>query len=88
MSKNQQYSNTYLTAAKLKKGEHAFISEIVTTDSTKLQKLMSFGLVVGEEIEVIQKYPAIIISVGFTQVAVDERIASCIRVEKNMTHNI
>ncbi len=71
-----------LTVVDIKKGESALITEIETTDTSKLQKLMSFGLVVGEEIEVIQKYPAIVIAVGFTQVAVDDRIASCIRIKR------
>ena len=68
----------------LKVGEKAVIKEIQTNDASKLQKLMSFGLLPGAEVKIIKKYPAIVIEEGFTQIAVDDNIAEYIIIEKNI----
>lgn len=65
----------------MKKYEKAKIMHIRTEDATKLRKLMAFGIMPGLEISVLQKYPSVVIQVGFTQVALDDDIASEILVQ-------
>jgi ferrous iron transport protein A len=60
----------------LKTGEKATVVGIRTEDRVKLRKLTAFGILPGVGVKVIQKYPAIVIQVGYTQVALDEAIAS------------
>ena len=63
-------------------GDEAYIKEIQTKDASKLQKLMSFGLLPGAKIKVIKKYPAIVVEEGFSQIAIDENIAEYIIVQR------
>lgn len=60
----------------LKINEKARIIKINTDDLVKLRKLTAFGIMPGFDIVVIQRYPAFVLQIGFTQVALDEDIAS------------
>ncbi|MCX7746293.1 MAG: ferrous iron transport protein A [Clostridia bacterium] len=60
----------------LKVNEKARIVRINTQDTVKLRKLAAFGILPDTDIIVIQKYPAYVVQVGFTQVALDSDIAS------------
>lgn len=60
--------------------EKAEIHRIDTKDNTKIRKLTAFGIMPGAIVSVIQKYPAYVVQVGFTQVALDNDIASEIKV--------
>lgn len=71
--------NTNLTALKI--NESARIVRINTDNHLKLRKLTAFGILPGSDIMVIQKYPAYVVQVGFTQVALDSGIASEIIVD-------
>ncbi len=52
-----------------------------TTDEQKARKLMALGILPGMPLTVIQRYPAWVLKVGNTQVALDDDCASCITVE-------
>lgn len=67
----------------LKTNQTARISEIKTDDRLKLRKLTALGIMPGFDIMVLQKYPAVVVQVGFTQVALDKDIASEIIVAKD-----
>jgi Fe2+ transport system protein FeoA len=71
----------FVPLTKLKKNESACVVEIKTEDTPKIRKLAAFGLMPGSSVRVVQKYPAIIIQSGFTQLALDEDIAAEIMVE-------
>lgn len=71
----------FIPLTKLKKNESACVVEINTEDTPKIRKLAAFGLMPGSSVRVIQKYPAIIIQSGFTQLALDEDIAAEIMVK-------
>lgn len=64
----------------LKNGERARIVNINIDNDIKLRKLTALGIMPGFDIMVIQKFPAIVIQIGYTQVALDEEIASDIAV--------
>jgi len=71
----------FIPLTKLKKNESSCVVEIKTGDTPKIRKLAAFGLMPGSSVRVVQKYPAIIIQSGFTQLALDEDIAAEIMVE-------
>lgn len=66
----------------MKANERASIVRIATDDTVKLRKLTAFGIMPGFDLLLIQKFPAYVVQVGFTQVALDEDIASEIMVKK------
>jgi ferrous iron transport protein A len=68
--------NGEMSLVDLKSNESARIIKIGTNDMTKLRKMMAFGIMPGVEVTMIQKYPALVIQIGYTQVALDEAIAS------------
>lgn len=67
----------------LKAGEKATVVRIKTDDRQKLRKLTAFGIMPGASVNIIQKYPAVVIQIGFTQVALDDEIASEIIVSRD-----
>lgn len=71
----------FIPLTNVKKYESACVVEIKTNDIPKVRKLAAFGLMPGSIVKVIQKYPAIVIQSGFTQLALDDDIASEIMVE-------
>ncbi|MCX7923932.1 MAG: ferrous iron transport protein A [Clostridia bacterium] len=74
--------NNAIPLTLLKAKEKAKVVSLKTDDKFKVRKLTAFGIMPGVEISVIQKYPAVVIQVGFTQVALDDNIASQIIVSK------
>lgn len=79
---NYSSEMNHMPLTHLKSGEKASIVRIKTDNMVKLRKLTAFGIMPGFDVIVIQKYPAIVIQIGYTQVALDEDIASEIVVEK------
>lgn len=57
------------------------ISAIDTTDGEMLQKLVAIGALPEVPVEVLQRRPSYVLRMGHATFAVDEEIASCIRVE-------
>ena len=63
------------TLDKLKKGESAVVKRLITEDSKNLQKLLAMGILPGRIIRVLQRYPAYILEIDRTQVAMDKGLA-------------
>ena len=57
------------------------IYKIDTKDATRIRKLASLGIMPAADVIVIQKYPSILIQIGFTQIALDHNIAKSILVK-------
>ena len=65
----------------LKRGEKGMVIELDTGNDSILRKLMSMGIMPGAEVEVIQAYPCYVIQAGYTQVSIDNEIASAIIID-------
>ncbi|NIM45283.1 MAG: DtxR family iron (metal) dependent repressor [Nitrososphaeria archaeon] len=63
-------------------GQSGKIAYIHTRIRERLQKLMVMGVLPGESITLIQRFPSYIFQVGQTQIAVDEEIAESIYVRR------
>ncbi|WP_054871560.1 FeoA family protein [Caloranaerobacter sp. TR13] len=72
-----------IPAVKMKSGEEGIIAELDTDSKSILRKLMAMGILPGMKIKMIQTFPSYVFQVGYTQVAVDKRIASVILINKN-----
>jgi Fe2+ transport system protein FeoA len=72
--------NNSLQLTKMKKNQKGIISELNTEDKNILRKLMSMGILPGMTLRVIQAFPSYVFQVGYTQVALDNEIASVIKV--------
>jgi DtxR family Mn-dependent transcriptional regulator len=81
-NKDQSSSGEETRLDRLKKGETGMVSQLVTTDSKNLQKLLAMGIVPGRIIRVLQTYPAYILQIDRTQTAMDQELASRITVRK------
>ncbi len=63
----------------LKKGSKGIIKDI-GTDWEKSRKLLTLGIVPGEEFTLLQKYPVLLLKLGYSFVAVDEGLGEKIQV--------
>ncbi|UCG69542.1 MAG: FeoA domain-containing protein [Thermoplasmata archaeon] len=64
----------------IKPGQKGMVVYIQAEDHNMLKKLMAMGILPGRSITLIQKSPSYVFSIGRTQVAVDNEIASSIYV--------
>ncbi|MEI6512121.1 MAG: FeoA family protein [bacterium] len=60
-----------ITLNKLAKRKRATVVTINRHDGTHWRKLLAFGIVPGATLVVIQRFPAIVIRIGETEVALD-----------------
>ena len=67
--------------ATLHRGDTACIACIECACAARCERLMAYGLVQGQMIRVIQTSPAFVIRVDETELALDQEVALCIRVE-------
>jgi len=81
-NKDQSSSGEETRLDRLKKGETGMVSQLVTTDSKNLQKLLAMGIMPGRIIRVLQTYPAYVLQIDRTQTAMDQELASRITVRK------
>lgn len=82
LNDNKSVNKKYVNLTELETGEKARILKINTNDLTKMRKLTAFGIMPGLDIIMIQRYPAFVVQIGFTQVALDEDIASEIIIDR------
>lgn len=76
-SKNNSYgvdTNGICKLSELKLGQRATITKVEVNEKS-INKLGVFGIVPGEKIVVMQRFPAFIVRVGNTRVALDKDIA-------------
>lgn len=79
---------TELSVTALKTGERARIVAINSRDSVNTRKLTVFGLLPGTEIEVVQTFPAYVLKIDNTQLALDHEAAAGIIVVKSQRGRI
>lgn len=65
----------------LRRGEQAIIVGMPTA-TVHFRKLAAFGILPGMELKVLQVFPAYVLAVGNTRLALDEEIAKGIKVRK------
>ncbi len=65
---------------RLKVGQHAQIAYLESAASPRMQKLLAMGISPGRTLEVLQRWPVIIVRVENTQVALDHPVAEAISV--------
>jgi len=66
----------------LKAGERGEIAYLSASDASKMQKLMSMGVLPGSDLEVTRTFPSYIFKVGHSEFAVDQELAREIFVRK------
>lgn len=71
-----------LPIVKFKKGSKVRVLHLLLVGGDHLRKLTTFGILPGVEIEVLQIYPAYVLKIGYTQIALDYQIAKNIIVVK------
>ncbi len=69
----------------LKAGEEGEIAYLAANDSKKMQKLMSMGVLPGNQFELRQAYPSYVFRIGHSEFAVDSGLAREIFVRKSST---
>jgi DtxR family Mn-dependent transcriptional regulator/ferrous iron transport protein A len=45
------------------------------------QKLIALGVVPGARLKILQRFPAYVIQIDFTQIAIDHHLAKAVRVQ-------
>ena len=58
------------------------VVRLLPVNKVQLRKLTAFGILPGTEIEILQIYPAYVLKIGYTQIALDYEIAKNIIVMK------
>jgi Fe2+ transport system protein FeoA len=66
----------------LARGDKAQIVTIEPRQGNHLRKLAAFGLLPGVQVEVLQTFPVFVLQIDYTQLALDEEMASSIIVQK------
>ncbi|HWP30114.1 MAG TPA: FeoA family protein [Fimbriimonadales bacterium] len=70
-----------MTITELHKGEKARVLSLKHDHEGHWRKLAAFGILPGALLELRQKWPGLVISVGFSEIGLDEEIANLIEVE-------
>ncbi len=65
----------------LQPGQHARVESLDEENRDDLRKVLTLGILPGDEVELIRRSPSIVFAHGATQFALDARLAACIRVE-------
>jgi DtxR family Mn-dependent transcriptional regulator len=78
--KRQKAKKVIHPLSELKKDQKGEVIYLQTQDKNLLKKLMAMGVLPGRKIQLIQRSPSFVFSIGRTQVVVDREIASNIYV--------
>lgn len=62
-------------------GQHARVESLDEDNREDLRKVLTLGILPGDEVELIRRSPSIVFAHGATQFALDARLAARIRVE-------
>lgn len=73
-----------LTLADLHSGECARIGCLECPQAGRCERLMAYGLVQGQIVQIMQDTPAFVIRVDQTELALDERVARCIHIQERV----
>jgi DtxR family Mn-dependent transcriptional regulator len=74
-----------VSLTELKAGEEGEIAYLSADNSTKMQKLMSMGVLPGNQFVLRQAYPSYVFRIGYSEFAVDSGLARDIFVRKSST---
>lgn len=75
-----QVASVVVPLTQLSVGTRSTIAFLNTNDRDRLDKLMAMGLVPGVGIKLMQRYPAMVVQVGHSQIAFEESVGEAIRV--------
>jgi DtxR family transcriptional regulator, Mn-dependent transcriptional regulator len=64
----------------LSHGEKGRVAYLRTGETTRLQKLLTLGVLPGVEVEMLQRFPSFVFRIGHSQMAVDREMAEGIHV--------
>lgn len=79
----EQVDQAVVAMSELRQGEDGVIAYVQSGESDKLKKLMSMGILPGEQIHLERRYPSFVFSVGYSRYAVDEGMARAIYVRRS-----
>lgn len=79
---SREKTDEMMTLADLKAGESARIACLVCDRAGRCERLLAYGLVEGQTITLLQKSPAYVVRVDETELALDEEVARCVRLER------
>lgn len=82
----QGFSVYYSPLNNLETHAEGIITAIRNQDDRIISKLLSMGVYQGMPITLEQKFPSFIIKVGQTRLALDDKIASSIKVKVTQNH--
>jgi DtxR family Mn-dependent transcriptional regulator len=77
---DSELSSVIVRLSRLKAGQKARIAYLEGEASPRIQKLLSLGLTPGRTIELLQRWPVIVVRVDATQVALDFDVADSVSV--------
>ena len=80
-ARKDKQAGQVLPLSSLKPGQAGKVSYLRTGDSRELKKLMAMGLLPGTLVTLIQSFPSYVFRLGYTQFAVDKKIADEIYVK-------
>ena len=63
-------------------GERARVTCLARPGEVAAVKLSALGVLPGREVEVIQRFPAFVLAMGYAEIAIDETLARTIRVRR------
>lgn len=66
----------------LTSGQRACVTCLAHPDSPAAAKLSALGILPGREVEIVQRYPAFVLALGFAEIAIDETLARTVRVRQ------
>ncbi len=69
-----------LPLCELSPGDRGRVAYLRTGDSQRLQKLLTLGILPGVELEMLQRFPSFVFSIGHSQMAVDREMAEGIQI--------
>jgi DtxR family Mn-dependent transcriptional regulator len=80
-AKKDTHAERVLPLSSLTPDQSGKIAYLHTRDSKELKKLMAMGLLPGTQIRLIQNFPSYVFALGYTQFAIDKKIAHAIYVK-------
>ena len=75
-----EVKSVVLPLCELSPGDRGRVAYLRTGDSQRLQKLLTLGILPGAEVEILQRFPSFVFSIGHSQMAVDREMAEGIHI--------
>lgn len=75
-----EVKSAVLPLCELSPGDKGRVAYLHTGDSQRLQKLLTFGILPGVAVEMVQRFPSFVFRIGHSQMAVDRDMAEGIHV--------